>query len=86
MVQLKVAWDNAEVEYADKLLKIGADPNYRPAFFRNQNTVLHLAALNGTATRNTHCNILQKYYNTPSSRPPRGRGLEISEMYVYILV
>jgi len=40
-------WDNAEVEFASKLLKIGADPNYKAPYFRDKNTPLHLAALSG---------------------------------------
>jgi hypothetical protein len=31
-----VAWDDAEPSYADKLLKIGADPNYKAPWHRDK--------------------------------------------------
>jgi len=32
----QVAWDDAEPSYADKLLKIGADPNYKAPWHRDK--------------------------------------------------
>lgn len=29
---MTAAWDDADVAYAEKLLKIGADPNYKAPF------------------------------------------------------
>jgi len=44
---LQVAWDNADLSYAEKLLKIGADPNYKPSFLRGKESPLHIAAMHG---------------------------------------
>ena len=46
---VQAAWDDADVEYADKLLKVGADPNYKAGFLRHQESALHLAASNGNS-------------------------------------
>lgn len=44
---VQAAWDDADLTYAEKLLKIGADPNYKAPFLKDKESALHLAAAHG---------------------------------------
>ncbi|EKX32695.1 hypothetical protein GUITHDRAFT_121135 [Guillardia theta CCMP2712] len=74
---IEVAKDGADPSYAEKLLRIGADPNY-PCPYKEKYSALHLAAIKGQTEL---ARLLVKSGGDPHKRCKLGSAMDLARKY-----